>query len=251
MKKYIVGILLGCGIVLVSYSQEGDNMSKYIKYIDSPILGYSIDKATQQLSTFDDSIDKGLVYFRVALLSNEEEKISKALEYWTMLYSKNGQKNPVELAYQGTLEAMYGGVVKGVTNKIKFAKEGMNKLSLAIEQIQESGDNLAIAYVYFLRGTTHSNMPTFLKEFKKETLNNLKNSVKYLKNSQKEHVYSDELYDALYTNLYNSYGRWYFKSKKYSTAIREYKKALGYIKGNSASNKALIEASLKEAEARR
>lgn len=240
-------LCLAAGNAGLLFAQTGA-VSPFLQYISSKAL-YSNDAEAQGfIDTSSDEALKGLGYFRRALLNSDDEAlVLEASEYWENLYTKPRYKNALVLAYDGVLRAMYGGALpRNVIMKTFHAKKGMKKLREAMEEILESKDNLAISYVSFLQGRTHTSLPTFFKEFKKEALDNLKTAKKYLDAARKEKLYEDALLANLYTNIYTTYSIWYTKDKKSKKALRYLYMALKEIEGYSQERTRNIEKMIQE-----
>ena len=229
------------------FAQPGE-ASLFLPYIASKALSSNDAEAQGIIDGSNDKIQKGLGYFRRALLnSDDEELVLAAAEYWEDLYTKPQYKNPLVLAYDGVLRAMYGGALeKNVIMKTFHAKKGIKKLKKAMEGILESKDNLAISYVSYLQGRTNTSLPTFFSEFKKEALNNLKKAKKYLDAARKEKLYTDAVLANLYTNIYTTYGKWYTKDENYRKALRYLNMALKKIEDYSPVRARSIEKTIQE-----
>lgn len=224
---------------------NAENHAKYLVYINSPYMRLTFDEAVQayanfaadetgERSSYDvDVINEGLLLFKLAESSRDENRVRIALEYWANLYEQQAYKNPVTRAYQGALQAMLGGAVKGVTKKIEFSKKGMEILREANELAEDIDDDFAIGYVAFLAGNTYSFFPTFFKEFKKETPDFLKRAQTYLKKAKKKNIYAPELDDVNYADLIDTitalnnlaFGRYYEKRKNKDKAMKYYEEA--------------------------
>lgn len=226
---------LCCACIMMAlyagYVGAEQDMIDYIKYIDSHMLTASEADAQDVLQTSTDEIEKGLAYFRIASLNGKDDaKVLEAYEYWAALVSSH-TNNTIVLAYTGALDAMYGGAVKiNVIKKTRHAKSGVDTLTRAVKLALPTKNNLAISYVYFLRGRTNASLPKFFREFKKETLNNLKNSEKYLGRAKKEDIYADKLIRNLYANIYVAYSQWYNKHQDYDKSVHYLNKALDQVK---------------------
>ena len=228
----IIALLFCIMNTMIAFADN--HISIYMPYINSPSLGLDMD-AVEQLYKENGNEDKvafGLILFRRALIGGREDEVKEAFDYWASLYEDSTYKNPLTLAYVGTLEAMYAGAADiGGIKKIRLVKAGAKKLYQAQKEISTMNDSLAYGYVLFLTGNTFSNLPTFFKEFKKQTLPNLydakKQYTKAFKSLGEDEAFMPMQY-SLYASLYNGYGRWYEKSKKMSKANSYYKASKKY-----------------------
>lgn len=229
-KKLSLCYVCVTALLYAGYVFAENDIMDYVEYINGDILNASEAEAQDVLQTSTDEIEKGLAYFRIAILNGtDEEKVLAAYEYWAALVPSHAN-NAIVLAYTGALDAMYGGALKrNVIRKTKHAKSGVDTLTQAVDMALPTKNNLAISYVYFLRGQTNASLPTFFKEFKKETLNNLKDSEKYLDRAKKEDIYADELIGNLYANIYVAYSQWYEKRKDYDKSVNYLNRALRQV----------------------
>lgn len=229
---------------------QSERVSSFLPYLNHRALYCSDAEAQEIIDTSSAGISKGLAYFRRALLnSNDETLVLEASEYWTELYSKPQYKNPLVLAYDGVLNSMYGGATtRNVIVKTFHAKKGMKKLRKAMEEILKTEDNIAIFYVSYLQGRTHTSLPTFFSEFQNEALDNLKMAKKYLKAAEKEKQYGKPLIARFYSLLNRTYGRWYAKADEPKKALRYLREALQAIGDHSPEEVITIKKAIQEIE---
>lgn len=255
MKMYYTIIVLSVLRAMPIFAQEiqqeaqqkaqPESRFEYDIYINSRIHGYTVERVQTELKkykadNFDDdeySITKALLLFRLSLLSFDEQYTLSAFEYWQRLYALEQYHNPMHLTYIGTLEAMHGGAITTPqpTKKIAWANNGMKKIQQGVDALLKTDNTIAIAYAYFLQGTTFSSLPDFFKEFAL-TPKSLKQALVYfgkyrkeLKKSPDESLNAMTLY--LVSSVYFSFGDYALKDGKVSKAIKYYRTCKKYLKG--------------------
>lgn len=251
--RTLLAIIVLLGIINTMQAFADNHVSKYMSYINSSYLGLELDevKAEYQKNERGDKVDFGLLLFRRALVGGSDAEVKEAFDYWTALYEEGSYKNPMTLAYTGTLESMYAGAAEkmGGIKKIRVVKSGAKKLFKAQKELANSNDSLAYGYVLFLTGNTFSNLPTFFKEFKKQTIPNLNNAGKEYKKAFKSlDAEFAPLEYSLYANVYEAYGRWYEKSEKPSQANAYYKKSKKYAMQYTSIMKKMMEETMDKQE---
>lgn len=220
------------------FAQEG--ISPYMDYIDSPVYTYTESRINDELretyaqNNMDDrlySITRGILLFWSGFLNmTDEDIVFSAAEYWEELYSLSMYKNPLTLAFYGTIQAMSGGAISAPQpiKKTRLAVDGLAKLSDAIEQLEKENDYLAIAYVYFLDGMTRASLPSFFKE-KKEAPKRLQSALSNFSKARKQKIYEQDLIYYLVAFVYRAYGEYYVGEGDVKKAVRYFNKALEYL----------------------
>lgn len=242
MKHMITRIL--CIGMIYMFGVHGlfaqEPMSPYMEYIDTPVYNYTESRINDELggtyaqNNMEDksySITRGLLLFWSGFLNmTNEDIVFPVAEYWEELYSRSMYKNPLTLAYYGTVQAMSGGAISAPQpiKKTRLAVNGLEKLADAIAQLEQGDDYLALAYVYFLDGMTRASLPSFFKE-KKEAPKRLQSALSNFSKARKQKLYEQDLLYYLVAYVYRAYGEYYVGEGDVKKAVRYFNKSLEYL----------------------
>lgn len=237
--KILLSIVVLFFVSTYGFSQEikkGDY--PLVDYVECDVHTLDLEQVNATLKDYqEEKIDdmnytvyKAILLFRKALLTFSEEDTLFAFEYWADLYANKNYQNPLHLVYTGSLEAMHGGAIltPEPLKKINWANRGIKKMQEGIDELERGDNNIALAYAYFLQGSTYSQLPTFFKEFPL-TSDSLKYSLKEFSRIRKEKLMDEQVLLFLVSYTYNVYGDHYLKAGEVKKAKKYYGSAKKYL----------------------
>lgn len=238
MKEMTLAALLFIAAGTLSAQQS---VSAYMNYLDTPVYNYSGSQAESELAEYqkDDftdraySIEKGLLLFWASSKSlKDEELASKAVQHWKRLYSASGDKDPLALAFFGTVSAIYGGAISAPDpiTKTRLALDGMAKISEAQELLKNKAkdDQLALGFIYFLDGFTRSSLPSFFKE-REAAPDKLKLALKFYSQARKRGIYTKNLIYHLVAHTYYGYAVFHISNGEVRKGLKYLDRAEKYL----------------------
>ncbi len=180
----------------------------------------------------EEQVQLGLLYFRDALFTFDKDKAEKNYLYWESMYKSGDQfKHPFIKAYMGSSLALWGGALplRKVGKKTEYLEKGLEYMDEALVEAQNrktedgSKDYLLSGFILFLRGTSLSNVPRFVK-VSREGEDNLKDAIKDLNRLDNKQDYNN-----LIANVYLSFAQFYLTSKKTDLARKNLDQAETFV----------------------